>query len=171
VKPGSNVELKLRCPDLARARDRALALGARVVGVEQQLDTYFCTRHGRLKLRERAPYPAELIAYLRLDAPGARRSDYQILIAPDPGELKRLLGVLLGVHAVVGKRREILLYENVRIHLDQVFQLGDFVEFEAVFDGTPGEERLQHHKLQLLLDKLELADAERVATSYEALSG
>ena len=33
---------------------------------------------------------------------------------------------------MVDKRREIFLADNVRIHLDQVAGLGDFLEFEAV---------------------------------------
>jgi len=170
VSPGSNVEVKLRCADLERARERALALGARPAGVEHQVDTYFCTRSGRLKLRERHPAPAELIAYLRPDTPGARRSDYQLVVVPDPAGLRGLLAELLGVHTRVAKRREILLFENVRIHLDRVDGLGDFLELEAVFDGSAAAERIQYAKVDRLLEKLELAGAARIATSYEALS-
>jgi len=169
VSPGSNVEVKLRCADLERARELARALGARGAGVEHQIDTYFCTRRGRLKLRERPPAPAELIAYQRPDVSGARRPDYQILHAADPAGLRALLTELLGVHATVAKRREILLLDNVRIHLDRVEGLGDFLELEAVFDGSADSERRQHANVEHILAKLELAQVERIATSYEAL--
>jgi len=143
-------------------------------GEEEQVNTHFCPARGQLKLRERSLAPdhaaAELIAYVRPDTPGARRSDYQILAVPDPAALRALLAELLGVHVRVAKRREILLVDNVRIHLDRVEGLGDFLELEAVFDGTPETERREHAKVELLLEKLELAGEPRIATSYEALS-
>ena len=51
--PHVNVEIKARCSDLDRVRDRLIALGARVVGTDHQIDTYFQVPRGRLKLRER----------------------------------------------------------------------------------------------------------------------
>ena len=40
---------------------------------------------------------------------------------------------------VVRKRREVLLWDNVRIHLDAVDDLGTFVELEAVVDELHDE--------------------------------
>jgi adenylate cyclase class IV len=39
---------------------------------------------------------------------------------------------------VVEKERRLLLYENVRIHLDRVAGLGDLVELEAPVTGPGG---------------------------------
>ena len=96
-----------------------------------QRDTYFGVGEGRLKLREESPGEAHLIAYARPDDPAVRVSEYRI--APcRPRAAARALAASLGVHVVVDKRRRLLLWEDVRIHLDAVEGLGSFVELEAV---------------------------------------
>jgi predicted adenylyl cyclase CyaB len=167
----ANVELKARCADLDAARERARALATAYVGVDRQRDTYFCTRAGRLKLRESSLAGGQLIPYLRADAPGPRRSDYRVIRVPDAEGTRRLLAELLGVHREVRKQREIFLVDNVRVHLDRVEGLGTFLELEAVFDGSPGAEAAEHAKLRRLAAALGVRDEDLVATSYEALLG
>ena len=58
---------------------------------------------------------------------------------PDAGALKTALVAALGIRGVVHKRREIYLWHNVRIHLDEVAGLGALVEFEAVLAINPAE--------------------------------
>ena len=169
TQAGANIEVKLRCPDLRAARAAALRLGARPHAEELQVDTYFTTRSGRLKLREIDGARAELIPYLRADAEGARRSDYRVIPVADGEGTRRLLAELLGVHRVVRKRREVLLWRNVRIHLDRVESLGDFLELEAVFDGSAESEAEQRSAVARLLRELGLADEPCIAGSYESL--
>jgi adenylate cyclase class IV len=166
-----NLELKARCANLARARERARDLATRWLGVDDQVDTYFRTATGRLKLRESSLSGAQLVPYLRADAPQARRSDYVVVPVPDPDATRRLLTALLGIHRVVRKRREIALFENVRIHLDQVEGLGDFLELEAVWDGAGTGEAEQRAKLGFLRERLAIRDTDLVAVSYEGLLG
>ncbi len=169
-----NIELKSKCGNLELARDAAMRLGARDGGVLEQTDTYFQCTTGRLKLRETAGRAAELIAYARADRVEARGSDYYLVPVQSPGPLKRSLASALGVRVVVVKRRELLLWHNVRIHLDQVEGLGTFVEFEAVLgdgeDETTGRDRVATLSLALTL-----RPEDRIATSYsnliEALRG
>ncbi len=51
---------------------------------------------------------------------------------------------------VVAKRRHLFLWEGVRIHLDEVEELGTFIEFEAVLESPAGDEAiaLAHEKLR-----------------------
>ncbi len=165
----ANIELKARCPDPERARARAEALATQWVGLDLQVDTYFSTRAGRLKLRESSRSGAQLVPYLRSDEPSARRSDYQVIPVDDPEGTKTLLTALLGLHAVVRKRREIALVDNVRIHLDRVEGLGDFLELEAVFDGNPAHEKGEHEKVARLANALGIRESDRIESSYEAL--
>jgi homotetrameric cytidine deaminase len=130
--PRRNVELKARDPHPERTLDRALALGAEDRGELRQRDTYFAAEHGRLKLREQEPGGAELIAYERPDAAEARESRYRISPVTDPAATVEALDAALGTVVVVDKRRRLLLWEGVRIHLDRVGGLGDFVELEGV---------------------------------------
>jgi adenylate cyclase class IV len=162
----SNLEIKARC----REPDRARALATETVGVDRQVDTYFKTNAGRLKLRESSLCGGQLIPYLRPNE-GVRRSDFQVLAVEDPAGLKSMLTQMLGVHRVVTKTREILLHKNVRIHLDEVDGLGSFVELEAVFDGTPEQERRQHELVRWMMGEMGVSDADLIAGSYEGMGG
>jgi homotetrameric cytidine deaminase len=51
---------------------------------------------------------------------------------PDPAVARQALDAALGTLVVVDKRRHLLLWEGVRIHLDRVDGLGSFVELEGV---------------------------------------
>jgi homotetrameric cytidine deaminase len=135
--PRRNVELKARDPEPERSLERARALGAEDRGELRQRDTYFAAPRGRLKLREQDPGHAELIAYERDDEANARESRYRIAPIADPHALRDALDAALGTTVVVDKRRHLLLWEGVRIHLDRVEGLGDFVELEGVAaDGS-----------------------------------
>lgn len=127
-----NIEIKARLADLATARRVAQSIATSRLGVQEQTDTYFHCRQGRLKLREIAGQAAQLVAYSRPDQLGPKTSEYILTPVPEPELLKQSLTATLGVRGVVRKRREIYLYHNVRIHLDEVAGRGEFLEFEAV---------------------------------------
>jgi homotetrameric cytidine deaminase len=170
TEPSRNVELKAHDPDPARTLERALAAGADDRGVLRQRDTYFAVAHGRLKLREEDPGGATLIAYERPDAASERVSDYRLVPVAEPEPLREALAAASGVSAVVVKRRRLLMWENVRIHLDEVRGLGSFLELEAV--AEPGSdltrERAQLAELRLLL---EISDDALREGSYADLKG
>ncbi len=165
----SNIEIKARCADLPAARLKAKSVATQWLGVDRQVDTYFQTKAGRLKLRESSLSGAQLVPYLRPDQAGPRRSDYQVIPIEDAEVTKRLLVELLGQHAVVAKEREIALVDNVRIHLDRVEGLGEFVELEAVFDRATGDEAAEMEKVRHLMTVLGVGTDELVEVSYEAL--
>lgn len=126
-----NVELKARNPDPARSLRASLDLGAEDRGWLQQLDTYFKIPSGRLKLREQEG-DAQLIYYERPDEAIERVSSYRIVPVQDAEGLKDALGAALGILVAVEKSRHLLIWRNVRIHLDEVPGLGSFIELEAV---------------------------------------
>jgi homotetrameric cytidine deaminase len=154
AEPSRNVELKAHDPDPAHTLERALAAGAEDRGLLRQRDTYFAVPHGRLKLREEEPGGATLIAYERPDAASERVSDYRLVPVAEPEPLRAALGAANGVSAVVVKRRRLLIWETVRIHLDEVRGLGSFVELEAVAGpgSDLGRERDQVARLRELLE-------------------
>jgi len=166
--PARNLEIKAVDPDPARTLEAALALDARDHGVLRQRDTYFHAVQGRLKLREAPPAPAELIAYARTDLEGPKVSNYRVVPVADPGALAEALADALGVRVVVEKARRLLVWRNVRIHLDEVVGLGTFVELEAVAAGVGGlaEER---DKVEGLLGALGVTPDRLVPTGYADL--
>src|SRR4051812_34125134 len=161
-----NLELKARDPDPVASLASARALGARDQGVLSQRDTYFAAPRGRLKLREQEPGGAQLIAYERADAAAARESHYRLVDVPDPEALRAALDAALGTTVVVDKRRHLLLYENVRIHLDDVEGLGAFVELEGVADAD-SDLSGEHELVARLREQLALGAP--VAVSYSDL--
>lgn len=116
-------------------------LGAEDRGTLIQKDTYFETARGRLKLREEAGADAHLIAYERPDLPGHKESRYRIVRVDDPTELREALSAVLGISVVVSKARRLFVLTDIRIHLDRVDGLGDFIEFEGVVSGDGDPDR------------------------------
>lgn len=128
MEPWRNVELKAFDRRRERTLASALALGACDHGVLHQRDTYFHAPHGRLKLREAPPAPAELIAYSRDDVADLKVTDYRIAPVAEPPALVETLGDALGIRLAVEKERRLLCWGNVRIHIDRVSGLGSFME-------------------------------------------
>jgi homotetrameric cytidine deaminase len=159
-----NVELKATDPDPAATAARAEALGAADQGVRVQRDTYFAARHGRLKLREQDVAGAELIAYSRGDSRDGAESEYLLVPAIDPVGLALALDRSLGTTVVVAKRRRLFLWENVRIHLDEVEELGTFIEVEIVEPDERASEQMAR-----LRGVLQIEDSALVAVGYSDL--
>jgi adenylate cyclase, class 2 len=139
-------------------------LGAESRGVLSQQDTYFNAVNGRLKLREMEG-KAQLIAYERPDDVGHRTSSYRIVEVENAGGLRNALADALGIQAVVAKKRLLFIWENVRIHLDDVEGLGNFIEFEAV---APPESDLsaETERVRFLREKIEIAGTDLIDVSY-----
>ena len=159
-----NIELKARDPDPARSLELALALGAADEGWLQQLDTYFRVASGRLKLREQDG-AAELIQYERTDEAIERASNYRIIAIRDPDMLKDALAAALGVLVAVEKSRHLLLWRNVRIHLDEVPGLGSFIELEAVAEPDSDLTR-EYENIAQLREALSITDERILASGY-----
>jgi homotetrameric cytidine deaminase len=143
-------------------------MGADDRGEIRQRDTYFAGARGRLKLREQDPGAAELIAYRRADVAAARESSYRVVPVPDPGALRDALTDSLALLVVVQKTRRLLLWEGVRIHLDDVEGLGSFVELEAVA-GEQSDMSGEAGKLERLRAELGIEDAALERGSYSDL--
>ena len=167
-----NLELKARDPDPARSLERALALGAEDKGEILQRDTYFAGARGRLKLREQDAEGQrlwdELIEYSRADSTDPRPSNYLRVPVADAPTLREALEAAYGTLVTVTKRRRLLLWQGVRIHLDDVDGLGSYLEFEAF--AEPGSDlSAERDKVERLRDELGVSDDNLVATSYSDL--
>jgi predicted adenylyl cyclase CyaB len=102
---------------------------------EIQKDIYYSVPSGRLKLRIINKKHGTLISYLRKESKKLRVSNYLLTNTKDFDNLHRTLSLLFPVLVTVEKVREIFLFDNIRIHLDKVKNLGEFLEFEVVFDS------------------------------------
>jgi adenylate cyclase class 2 len=168
--PRRNIELKARCPDPPFVRRALELLDARHARTMTQLDTYFPVPQGRLKLREIDSATAELIWYDRPDTTEFKSSIYLVVPVPDPALLKATLTAANGLRGEVRKTRELWLFHNVRIHLDTVDHLGDFIEFEAVMRDEISDEPSQA-RLTQLRQTLLVVEADLLQNSYSDLLG
>lgn len=162
---GRNIELKGRCRDLGAAEAACRRLGAAFCWTRRQTDTYFRVQSGRLKLRVEEPGGAVLVEYHRPDRPEARESRYRLTPVEDPHETLAELERRHGVAARVAKTRTLYMHENVRIHLDRVEGLGDFVEFEAVI-GEGADAAESRERLERLVAGFGIAPEDLCSTSY-----
>jgi predicted adenylyl cyclase CyaB len=158
-----NLEMKAVFPDLHRAAEIALDLGARDKGILQQKDIYFDISRGRLKLRILSKRSCELIAYSRPHRRGGRYSTYHILRSKDVSAAQRFYTRVFDTRVIVKKRRRLFLYKNACIHLDTVEQLGNFIEFEVVV--TQGK-RQARKIFQELFDAFGIEDSQTIEGSY-----
>ncbi|MBB4664858.1 class IV adenylate cyclase [Conexibacter arvalis] len=167
-----NVELKARDRDPARSLARCVALeGAVDHGVLWQRDTYFVVTRGRLKLREERPGGATLIQYERPDEQSAKLSRYRLIGVDDAAACRAGLDAALGTRVVVEKERRLFIWRDVRIHLDRVAGLGDFVEFEAVAPDA-SDLAAEREKVARLRELLDVRGEDLVAVGYgDALTG
>lgn len=126
-----NIEIKARCnhPDVVRSilKER----NATFKGIDRQVDTYFNSPNGWLKLRE-GGIEYSLIHYNREDKAGPKKSIVTLYHPVRDSTLKEVLTHALGVLVVVEKKREIYFVDNVKFHIDTVDRLGSFLEIEAI---------------------------------------
>ena len=135
-----NLEWKaeLRDPNLARLLCKHI--GADLAATIHQTDTYYNIAKGRLKRRESSisedgkttQEPDQYIVYERPDSITPKYSDYSILTKAEFDE--RFGASPIPEWITVSKRRELYVFESVRIHLDDVRELGWYFEFEIVLD-------------------------------------
>ena len=160
-----NVELKAQLTSLEAIRSLVQPLATARLADQHQVDVYFCAPQGRLKLRTINKQAAQLIWYCRPDSSKSKTSHYVIARVDDPENVQSALTGALGIRCQVDKHREIYLCDNVRIHLDTVVQLGEFLEFEAVLEPEM-DPLIGHRQIADLCQVLSITDVDLIQGSY-----
>jgi len=159
------VEIKARCTDMDRIRNLLSGLGARLMTVETQTDTFYNAADGRLKLR-RSRSGNLLIGYHRPDLAGPKHCLLGLYETSDAEGLDKALSRALGIRAVVRKEREIFIQGNVKIHLDQVETLGSFLEIEVLgHQGLDSVESLRSI-CEEYMERLDVKPGDLVQAAY-----
>lgn len=165
-----NLELKARYADPAEAERIARSLGAELRGDLHQVDTYFITPRGRLKLRQINRAGGELIYYKRPEATAARFSDYFVAPVAVCAPMRDVLIRAYGERVTVEKMRRLYLYRGARIHIDRVERLGAFLEFEV---PVASDDAQASETARVIMDELmaafRLRDVDAVRASYSDL--
>ncbi|MBL4698926.1 MAG: CYTH domain-containing protein [Phycisphaerales bacterium] len=169
-----NLEFKaeLRDPNLARLICKQIK-ASKIVKL-RQTDVYYNVARGRLKKRtsiaiDRAvgsPEPIEYIFYERENRTDAKVSQYHIYTHAQVQE--RFGQAPLPEWLTVEKNRELYLYNSVRIHIDDVMDLGWYFEYEILIDDNTDMEQANELAKSLKATFLP-ALGEPIATSYSDL--
>ncbi|GBN46028.1 hypothetical protein AVEN_127713-1 [Araneus ventricosus] len=163
-----NVEIKAKINDLQGFLKRAASISDKPEVILQQIDTYFKVPNGRLKLRQIQNEKSELIFYDRPDTEGPKLSNYnkqEFQNSEEAEGLKKVLESSLGLVGVVSKQRHLFMSGQTRIHVDDVKNLGHFMELEVML--KEGESLEYGEKIaQDLMTKLGVQKEDLLSGSY-----
>lgn len=163
-----NLEIKLRKGNDEIYIDKILD---KYVKTLYQKDTYLKSRYEnkekRIKIRQENEH-AYAINYCRENIDSEKISNYTFYKIESVDDFMNVFGECFEIEIVVEKKRELFLYENARIHLDDVKNLGKFIEIEIVINNE--EEELKSHDLMdKILNMLNLKNLEKIAVGYKDL--
>lgn len=161
-----NVEFKAELRDPSLARTICASINALRADTLVQTDTYFRVPDAKLKKRETVGHDTEWVFYSR--APRSRPKLSTYTIYSEAQAIERFGTTPLPIWVVVKKSRDLWLYQGVRIHLDNVEELGWFIEFEALVSPDRNLARC-HELLDTLRRALGPAMGEPIAVGYAEL--
>ena len=165
-----NLEVKAYCDNPDDLRSRCQDTGAHLVRSDAQTDTYYFASHGHLKLRQSSSLGAQLIYYQRRSEPGARESTFSLMPLPGDGkQLDTILTAALGQQIVITKERTTFRLGPVLINLDQLPDLGAFVELEVEEESVQAPDTALG-VAERTMRMLGLALADTVPWSYSELA-
>lgn len=160
-----NVEFKAKISDYDSMYKRIFSITNETPVLLKQQDIFFNIGKGRLKLRTISEEQHEIIYYNRQNLFNPKISKYFRFKIKHYHLTSKLLKILLGEKEIVKKDRYLFLKDNIRFHLDNVWDLGAFIEIEYVmarkesaYDATI--------KVNKLLEELEIKPDMLICNSY-----
>lgn len=160
-----NIEIKARLSQRSELEDRIVPIADSGPIILKQIDQFYRVPDGRLKLRQINGEHAELIFYRRSDAAGPKTSDYSRVPVSHSEELAKLLTQALEPLGIVKKTRTLYLVGQTRVHLDEVEDLGSYLELEVVLEQTQSEAEGKAIAHQLI-EKLGITSEDLVEGAY-----
>jgi predicted adenylyl cyclase CyaB len=160
----TNLEVKIPLISFNEIKKRLNELNAEFKGEIKQKDIYFSAPKGLLKLRKQKD-TQELIRYNRNEKGNIQRSDYDKISVPYEN-CDEILKNIFDFETIVEKKRLLYVYNNTRIHLDTVKNLGKFIELETSVNSTKAEAQ---KRFKFLVKHLKLDIKNRLKLSYRDL--
>ncbi|XP_070158744.1 uncharacterized protein [Polyergus mexicanus] len=168
-----NIEIKARIQDIDRVILKAKELSNSDGQIITQHDIFFNAKKSRLKLRKFEDGTAELISYVRPNTTGPKISLYnKASIYEDTVNLiERILSSSIGVTGVVKKTRHIYIVGRTRIHIDNVDNLGNFIELEVMMRSddkniTDCDQETAEKSAADLMKALSIKEEDLIAEAY-----
>jgi len=148
-----NLELKIKLDSFTEIKSLLKKINAEQIGLLRQKDIYYKSSSGLLKLRVENGGQS-IIKYLRDEKSKDRFSNFEVIHFKD-GEGEKFFNDLLKIEAVVEKKRLLFMFNNTRVHLDSVKNLGNFLELETLvlFGKLDAQKRFKEINSLLKLEK------------------
>lgn len=159
-----NLELKIKIDQSETIVSLLEAMGAVEKELLNQKDIYYEFDKGLLKLRL-VNGRFELIKYLR-DETGDRRWSNYDLMRLEAENVEVYLSDIFTIDTIVEKVRKLYIYKNTRIHLDEVKQLGTYLELESVVVSTQAEAQIEFDEV---VNLLKIHKFDEIRSSYRDL--
>lgn len=159
-----NIELKTKLENFDRIKLILKQRGIELSEILIQTDIYYDFSNFLLKLRK-SNEEYQLIKYNRDEYGKERISDYEILKIRGEDPIS-FFNSIFKISTIVKKKRELYLYKNTRIHLDEVETLGKFLEIETVVKSSDEEAQTE---FQQVVNLLELDLSKQLKVSYRDL--
>ncbi|MFH2029074.1 MAG: class IV adenylate cyclase [Bacteroidota bacterium] len=159
-----NLELKLKLASHKEIRKTLRSIKAEFKGILRQKDIYYKTSGMLLKLRT-VNGKHELIKYRRDESGADRWSDYELLFL-EGENVETYFNDFFETECIVEKSRELWLYKDTRIHLDDVKYLGLFLELETV---VKEDRRKAKELFDVIVSLLSLNLNDQILSSYKLL--
>ncbi len=159
---GKNLEIKIKVKDHGELIERLNKKNATHKGILKQKDIYYEFPKGILKLRiENGTYC--LIKYNRDEINPERWSNYELLYLSGQNPVEYLSDLFQEI-ITVEKNRNLFIYKHTRVHLDDVKNLGLFLELETVADGIQDKEAKK--EFAEVIEFLNLDETKQIKSSY-----
>ena len=160
----TNLELKIKLNSFNQVEKYLKEINATHTATLNQKDVYYKSNSGLLKLRIENGNQS-IIKYVRDEKSKNRFSNFEVLYFSS-GNAEKFFGELLKVETVVQKKRILYMYNNTRVHLDRVKNLGYFMELETLvlFGKNDAKKRFDG-----IVNLLHLHDYLQIKKSYRDL--
>jgi predicted adenylyl cyclase CyaB len=160
-----NLELKTEVKSEQDLENKIQLMGAKYIETLKQKDIYYLNPDSLLKLRiQNGTY--QLIKYLRNETVGDRWSDYEILNLSG-SNVEEFLNSIFKTEVSVNKQRKLYIFKHTRIHLDNVLDLGKFLELETVVEDISKQEAIS--EFNDVVNSLNLDLNRQIKKSYRDL--
>jgi predicted adenylyl cyclase CyaB len=159
-----NLELKIKIDSFESLIEKLKFINAKRDSILLQKDIYYKIPTGLIKLRTESGTKT-LIYYNRDEISKNRWSDFNLLKIDDENA-EEFLNKLFEIEQVVEKERQLFWFNNTRIHLDKVKELGNFLELETLMiDGKADAEK----RFDEMVNLLNLDLSKQIKKSYKNL--
>jgi len=131
-----NYEIKARTTKYKQDKIRKILLQnfAKFIGVDNQVDTYLKVEEGRLKIRK-GDIENCLVYYNREYKEDSKQSNVELYSLLKHSYLEKIIRKTHDILVIIDKKREIYFINNLKFHIDDVQELGKFVEIEAISEN------------------------------------